>query len=107
MGGSYERKDTTSAAPPCGDDLVTYPIGLCEAYFGRYAERLDDAQVRVETRVIAVLHTYGETKQLHVHTHMIMSWGGIDNGNKIVVPEHDYVHIPLSARCSVTSLKMR
>ena len=19
------------AAPPCGDDLVTYPIGLCEA----------------------------------------------------------------------------
>ena len=61
----------------------------------------------LKTRVIAVLHTYGETKQLHVHTHMIMSWGGIDNGNKIVVPEHDYVHIPLSARCSVTSLKMR
>ena len=50
MGGSYERKDTTSAAPPCGDDLVTYPIGLCEAYFGRYAERLDDAQVRVENQ---------------------------------------------------------
>lgn len=22
MGGSYERKDTTSAAPPCGDDLI-------------------------------------------------------------------------------------
>ena len=61
----------------------------------------------LKTRVIAVLHTYGETKQLHVHTHMIMSWGGIANGNKIVVPEHDYVHIPLSARCSVTSLKMR
>ena len=61
----------------------------------------------LKTRVIAVLHTYGETKQLHVHTHMIMSWGGIDNGNKIVVPEHDYVHIHLSARCSVTSLKMR
>lgn len=61
----------------------------------------------LKTRVIVVLHTYGETKQLHVHTHMIMSWGGIDNGNKIVVPEHDYVHIPLSARCSVTSLKMR
>lgn len=28
--------------------------------------------------VIAVLHTYGETKQYHVHTHMILSWGGID-----------------------------
>ena len=98
MGGSYERKDTTSAAPPCGDDLVTYPIGLCEAMMHKFG---------LKTRVIAVLHTYGETKQLHVHTHMIMSWGGIDNGNKIVVPEHDYVHIPLSARCSVTSLKMR
>ena len=48
----------------------------------------------LKTRVIAVLHTYGETKQLHVHTHMIMSWGGIDNGGKIAVPEHDYVHIP-------------
>ena len=23
-----------------------------------------------------------------------MSWGGIDNGGKIAVPEHDYVHIP-------------
>ncbi len=58
----------------------------------------------LKTRVIAVLHTYGETKQLHVHTHMIMSWGGIDNDNKIVVPEHDYVHIPLSVRYSATSL---
>lgn len=25
---------------------------------------------------------------------MIMSWGGIDNDGKIVIPEHDYVHIP-------------
>lgn len=48
----------------------------------------------LKTGVIAVLHTYGETKQLHVHTHMIMSWGGIDNDGKIVIPEHDYVHIP-------------
>lgn len=48
----------------------------------------------LKTGVIAVLHTYGETKQLHVHTHMIMSWGGIDSEGKISVPEHDYVHIP-------------
>ena len=48
----------------------------------------------LKTGVIAVLHTYGETKQLHVHTHMIMSWGGIDSEGKIAVPEHDYVHIP-------------
>ena len=48
----------------------------------------------LKTGVIAVLHTYGETKQLHVHTHMIMSWGGIDSNGKIVIPERDYVYIP-------------
>ena len=48
----------------------------------------------LKTGVIAVLHTYGETKQFHVHTHMIMSWGGIDSNGKIVIPERDYVHIP-------------
>lgn len=61
------------------------------------AETLKDWMMHkfgLKTGVIAVLHTYGETKQLHVHTHMIMSWGGIDNDGKIVIPEHDYVHIP-------------
>ena len=28
--------------------------------------------------VISVLHTFGETKDFHVHTHMIVSWGGIN-----------------------------
>jgi Zn ribbon nucleic-acid-binding protein len=28
--------------------------------------------------IISVLHTYGETKDYHVHAHMIVSWGGID-----------------------------
>lgn len=28
--------------------------------------------------VINVLHTFGEKKNLHVHVHMIVSWGGID-----------------------------
>lgn len=27
--------------------------------------------------IISVLHTFGETKNYHVHTHMIVSWGGI------------------------------
>ena len=42
--------------------------------------------------VIAVLHTYGETKQYHVHTHMILSWGGIDGNGRIVVPEKSKVN---------------
>lgn len=28
--------------------------------------------------IIDVLHTFGERKNYHVHTHMIVSWGGID-----------------------------
>lgn len=28
--------------------------------------------------IISVLHTFGETKDYHVHAHMIVSWGGID-----------------------------
>ena len=29
--------------------------------------------------IISVLHTFGETKEYHVHAHMIVSWGGIKN----------------------------
>lgn len=28
--------------------------------------------------VISVLHTFGETKEMHIHIHMIVSWGGED-----------------------------
>lgn len=31
----------------------------------------------VKAGVILVLHTFGETKEYHAHTHMIVSWGGI------------------------------
>jgi len=31
----------------------------------------------IKAGVILVLHTFGETKDYHVHTHMIVSWGGI------------------------------
>ena len=33
---------------------------------------------KVKVGVIAVLHTFGETKEYHPHVHMIVSWGGID-----------------------------
>jgi hypothetical protein len=32
----------------------------------------------IKPGIISVLHTFGETKEYHVHTHMIVSWGGID-----------------------------
>ena len=36
--------------------------------------------------VISVLHTYGETKGTHFHVHMIVSWGGIENGTGKLKP---------------------
>lgn len=46
----------------------------------------------VKAGVIAVLHTYGEKKNLHVHVHMIVSWGGerVSDG-KLKVINNPYV----------------
>ncbi|MGE5421162.1 MAG: transposase, partial [Chloroflexota bacterium] len=33
--------------------------------------------------IISVLHTAGENKHSHFHTHMILSWGGIDNNRTL------------------------
>lgn len=48
---------------------------------------------RVFPGVITVLHTFGEKKGLHVHVHMIVSWGGIDqSGNTLKsIPVKDHV----------------
>jgi hypothetical protein len=32
----------------------------------------------IKIGIISVLHTFGETKDYHLHVHMIVSWGGID-----------------------------
>lgn len=32
----------------------------------------------IDPGIISVLHTFGETKEMHVHVHMIVSWGGED-----------------------------
>jgi len=36
----------------------------------------------IKPGIISVLHTFGETKEYHVHAHMIVSWGGIENKTK-------------------------
>jgi len=33
---------------------------------------------KLKPGIISVLHTFGETKELHAHIHMIVSWGGIN-----------------------------
>lgn len=43
--------------------------------------------------VISVLHTFGETKEYHVHTHMIVSWGGINKkDNSLQTIKGEYVN---------------
>lgn len=54
---------------------------------------------RVEPGVISVLHTFGERKNLHLHVHMIVSWGGIDKENNTLKS------IPISDRVDYAKLK--
>ncbi|HED37485.1 MAG TPA: transposase [Ignavibacteria bacterium] len=47
----------------------------------------------IKPGIISVLHTFGETKDYHVHVHMIVSWGGIDNKTSALQPiEGEYVN---------------
>ena len=50
----------------------------------------------VEAGVISVLHTFGEKKNLHLHVHMIVSWGGIDKEKSMLksIPVSDHVDYP-------------
>jgi hypothetical protein len=53
--------------------------------------------------IISVLHTFGETKDFHVHVHMIVSWGGIEKGTGKLKPikgEHvNYKFLQNKFRC--------
>lgn len=40
----------------------------------------------IKSSIISVLHTFGETKSYHVHVHMIVSWGGIENDTRLLKP---------------------
>lgn len=42
--------------------------------------------------IISVLHTFGEKKENHFHTHMILSWGGIDKSSNIQQIKGKYVN---------------
>ena len=50
----------------------------------------------VEPGVISVLHTFGERKNLHLHVHMIVSWGGIEKEKNSLqsIPVSDHVDYP-------------
>jgi len=37
---------------------------------------------RINIGIVSVLHTYGEMKNYHPHTHMIVSWGGVNKNDR-------------------------
>jgi hypothetical protein len=42
--------------------------------------------------IISVLHTAGEQKENHFHTHMILSWGGVDKNRTVQQIKGKYVN---------------
>jgi hypothetical protein len=42
--------------------------------------------------IISVLHTFGEQKENHFHTHMILSWGGLDKNRTLKQIKGKYVN---------------
>lgn len=62
-----------------------------------------DFKYKLTPGIISVLHTFGETKDYHVHLHMIVSWGGISNLTKslqTIKGEYvDYKFIQTKFRC--------
>ncbi|MBD3231397.1 IS91 family transposase [Candidatus Dependentiae bacterium] len=47
----------------------------------------------IKCGIISVLHTYGEKKENHMHTHMIVSWGGIKpSTGEMIGIKGDYVN---------------
>ena len=59
------------------------------------AEALKDwinYKFNLQPGIISVLHTAGEQKENHFHTHMILSWGGVDKNKTVQQIKGKYVN---------------
>jgi hypothetical protein len=68
---------------------------LLSALFKAAAEAIKDWMMhkyKLTPGIISVLHTFGETKQLHPHIHMILSWGGVNKNNCLEEITGEYVN---------------
>ncbi|QGY44733.1 IS91 family transposase [Maribellus comscasis] len=68
---------------------------LLSALFKAAAEAMKDWMMykyNLTPGIISVLHTFGETKQLHPHIHMILSWGGVNKNNCLEEIKGEYVN---------------
>jgi hypothetical protein len=67
---------------------------LLSALFKAAAEAIKDWMMykyKLKPGIISVLHTFGETKKMHPHIHMILSWGGVDKNNCLEEIKGEYV----------------
>ena len=68
---------------------------LLSALFKAAAEAIKDWMMykyKLTPGIISVLHTFGETKQMHPHIHMILSWGGVNKNNCLEEIKGEYVN---------------
>lgn len=78
---------------------------LLSALFTAAAEAIKDWMMykyKLTPGIISVLHTFGETKKMHPHIHMILSWGGVDKNNCLeeIIGEYvNYKFIQTKFRC--------
>jgi hypothetical protein len=72
-----------------GKELLNILLRTSADTFKDWAEH----KYKVKIGIISVLHTFGETKEYHLHAHMIVSWGGIapDTG-KLTPIKGEYVN---------------
>lgn len=69
----------------CFDTLMSLASNLVKEYIIKEFNTIPG--------VISVLHTFGEKKNLHVHVHMIVSWGGLNDArNQLnIIPDNQFV----------------
>lgn len=72
-----------------GSVLLNVLMHTTAATFKDWAEH----KYKMKIGIISVLHTFGETKEYHLHVHMIVTWGGIstDTG-KLTTIKGDFIN---------------
>ena len=72
-----------------GKELLNVLMRTSADTFKDWAEH----KYKMKMGIISVLHTFGETKEYHLHTHMIVSWCGLSNETGKLMPiKGDYVN---------------
>jgi len=93
---SVPHRHTVMTLPHQMNDLIKKNgNGLLSILMRVAADTIKDwmgHKYNIKPGIISVLHTFGETKDFHVHVHMIVSWGGIEKRTKTLQAiKGDYV----------------